>query len=291
MRKSIFMLVAVIAMVMAGCKETPYINNPGVNNEGIPDTVTVLYPDTNGIEISVDSAIAICMALPDGGTTSEIYKLRGMVVGNSTHPYDIPAKRDINFSISDNECASNISCYYTKNLNNRRFQNGKEVPLAGSRLTVVGVLTKYVSASSGKVTPELKDGFIVSIDTMVSESFKGCPEPKDGELSVNQAIQLLENIENKATSTETYKIRGVVVTRDLPTPSDLQQHGNLTFSISSDGGSYATCYRLKHKNGMFTAYNQLELGDTVVVQAKIQNFNGICEPTQGNVIESSNPNF
>ena len=79
----------------------------------------------------------------------------------------------------------------------------------------------------------------------------------------------------------------------MPTPSDLQSYGNMVFTISSDGGTYATCYRLKGKNnGKFTAYNQLLIGDTVVVKVdEIQNYNGICEPAKGYVLESSNPNF
>ena len=292
MKKSILMWIAAAAMVMTGCKETPYINSPGTQNDGIPDTVPVFYPDTNGIEISVDSAIAICKELPENGVTSERYKIRGMVVANTTHPYEVPARRDINFSVSDNGCVSSLACYYMKNLNNRRFQNGKEVPLTGSQLTVVGVLTKYI-AKSGKMTPELKDGFIIAIDSMVSTSFNGCPEPKDGELSVNDAIHISDSIGAGNTASGSFKIRGVVVTKEMPTPSDLQSYGNMVFTITSDGGSYATCYRLKGKNNnKFTSYNQLELGDTVLVNVEeIQNYNGICEPARGYVVESSNPNF
>ena len=32
-------------------------------------------------------------------------------------------------------------------------------------------------------------------------------------------------------------------------------------------------------------------GDTVLINAKIQNYNGTCEPVQGYVEESTNPNF
>jgi len=293
MKKSIFMLVAMAAMVMVSCKETPYINAPGTNNENIPDSIQVLIPDTNGIEISVDSAIALCRSLPNGGETTEVYKIRGMVTANTTHPFEVPAKkRDISFTISDNGGVTGLACYYMKNENNIRFQSGKQVPLAESRVTVVGVLTKYVSAS-GKVTPELKDGFIVKIDSLVSCDFKGCPEPKAGELSVNDAILISDSVGAGNKATGSFKIRGVVITKEMPTPSDLQSYGNMVFTISSDGGTYATCYRLKGKNnGKFTAYNQLMIGDTVVVKVdEIQNYNGICEPAKGYVLESSNPNF
>ena len=144
MKKSIFMLVAMAAMVMVSCKETPYIDAPGAGT--VPDSIQVMIPDTNGIEISVDSAIALCRSLPNGGETTEVYKIRGMVTANTTHPFEVPAKRrDISFTISDNGGVSGLACYYMKNENNIRFQSGKQVPLAESRVTVVGVLTKYVS--------------------------------------------------------------------------------------------------------------------------------------------------
>ena len=138
----------------------------------------------------------------------------------------------------------------------------------------------------------LKNGFIVRVDSMVAPSFKGCPEPKEGEISVNKAIEITQTIADTKTSATTYSSRGVVVTVDLPSASDLLNYGNYTFSITSDGKKYATCYQLKGKGEMpFSDYNQLQIGDTVLVNAKIQNYHGICEPTSGYVEESSNPNF
>jgi hypothetical protein len=118
--------------------------------------------------------------------------------------------------------------------------------------------------------------------------FPGCPEPKDStELSVTGAEKVSASLANKSTSTETYKVRGVVVSIETVDPS----YGNATFNIS-DGAGVATCYRLKGKNnGKFTNANQVAVGDTVLVNAKIQNYNGTCEPTQGYVEESTNPNF
>ena len=83
-----------------------------------------------------------------------------------------------------------------------------------------------------------------------------------------------------------------MVTIDLPSEGDLARYGNFTFSITSDGKRFATCYRLKGKgNGKFSDYDQLQIGDTVLINAKIQNYNDICEPTSGYVEESSNPLF
>jgi len=104
---------------------------------------------------------------------------------------------------------------------------------------------------------------------------------------VTEAEKVSAKLASKETSTETYKIRGVVTSVDTVDPS----YGNATFNIS-DGSGVATCYRLKAKGGAkFTNANQVAIGDTVLVEAKIQNYNGTCEPTQGNVVESTNPNF
>ena len=46
MKKSILMLIALVAMVMFSCKETPYMSAPG-ENEFVPDSMPELvYPDT-----------------------------------------------------------------------------------------------------------------------------------------------------------------------------------------------------------------------------------------------------
>jgi hypothetical protein len=295
MKKYIFVLTAAAALFFTACKEDPYINSPGDNAYNRTLSETKYVPDTNCIEISVDSAIALCNALPNGGETSEMYKLTGMVVGNTTHPFTVPGQySDITFNLSDNGAKTSISCYYTKNLNNANFRRSGDIPLCGSKLAVCGKLTKYVS-NSGKVTPELKNGFIVRIDSLVSLEYKGCPDPDStaGVMSVEQAIEYMnENVADNVTTSETFKIQGVVVTKDMPSAADLRNYGNFTFSISSNGKTYATCYRLLGKgNQKFTAYNQLEIGDTVLVNAKIQNYHGICEPTSGYVEKSSNPNF
>ena len=66
----------------------------------------------------------------------------------------------------------------------------------------------------------------------------------------------------------------------------------MTFTIS-DGLSYATCYQTYHKtaSGKFTSLDQVLVGDTVLINGKIQNYNGTCEPYRAYMEESTNPNF
>ena len=271
----LFLAFATASLLLTACKEEQIM--PGDNDHN-QKGLEIEIPDTNGIVIDVDSAIHICNKLPANGVTGELYKISGVVVGNTTHPYTVPSRyRDINFKIADAKTPAGIDCYTMKNLNNVQFRNRNEIPRYGSKVTVMGYLTRYVNKDGTKSTPELKDGFIVRIDEMVSPAFPGCPEPGEGEISVNRAQQIADSINSGNTTLETYKICGVVVTIDA-TAQDVSMYGNVTFSISSDGTGYATCYRLA-------------INDTVVVSAKIQNYNGICEPTQGSIIKSTNPNF
>lgn len=276
---------AATAMLFTACEEKQIMPGDNDNNQ---EGMRIELPDTNGIEISVDSARKICHTLPDNGTTGELYKLSGIIVGNTTHPYQVPSRyRDINFQIWDEKNDTSwIDCYTIRNINNIQFRNSNEIPRSGSKVTVLGYLTKYVNKAGTKTTPELKEGFIVRIDSMVCPEFPGCPEPGAGEISVNRAQYIADSINSGNTSKDTYKILGVVVTVDA-TPADIKKYGNVTFSISSDGTSYATCYRLKGINDI----NKIAINDTVLVEAKIQNYNGICEPTSGSIIKSTNPNF
>lgn len=280
----LFLAFATASLLLTACKEEQIM--PGDNDHN-QKGLEIEIPDTNGIVIDVDSAIHICNKLPANGVTGELYKISGVVVGNTTHPYTVPSRyRDINFKIADAKTPGGIDCYTMKNLNNVQFRNSNEIPRYGSKVTVMGYLTRYVNKDGTKSTPELKDGFIVRIDEMVAPAFAGCPEPGEGEISVNRAQQIADSINSGNTTTGTYNICGVVVTIDA-TSQDVSTYGNVTFSISSDGSGYATCYRLKGINNI----NKIAINDTVVVSAKIQNYNGICEPTQGSIIKSTNPNF
>ena len=285
MKKYIFVLTAAAALFFTACKEDQYINSPGdnaYNDESMP----VLTADTNGIEISVDSAIAICKALAVSAETPEMYKLSGVLVKNTTNPMTVPGTYDnINFNLSDNDNQTSISCYYTNNLNNRPFHKNGEVPRVGSKLTVIGTLTNYNG------TPELKNGFIVRIDSMVAPPpFPGCPEPDEDEISVSEAVKLALQLADKTESEETYNIMGVV-TEILSI--DVASYGNAEYIIS-DGKQFFYVYRGKGLDGdKFTDKNQLLPNDTITVTTKLYNYGGIAETKANSAIisKTTNPNW
>lgn len=297
MKKYFFVLTAAVALFFTACKEDPYINSPGDNAYNRTMSETKYVPDTNCMQISVDSAIAICKAMAVNAESATMFKLSGVVTKNTTNPMNVPSNYDnINFELSDNGNKTSISCYYTNNLDNRPFRKNAEVPRVGSKVTVVGTLTLYQKAGSNYApTPEMKNGFIVRIDSMVAPPpFPGCPEPEEGEISVSEAVKLALQLETSDKSTKypsekAYNIMGVVT--EILT-MDVASYGNADYIIS-DGKSYFEVYHGKgYNNKQFTSMDQLRPNDTVTVNAKLLNFNGTPE-TSGDapIVKSSNKNL
>lgn len=283
----LFITSAFVAFVMMSCGEPSYINQPGdnsFNNETIP----VLIPDTNGIEISIDSALTICKSLSINAKTAELYKLSGVVSKNTTTPISVPSSyTNINFDLTDS--TGTISCYYINNINNMPFRKNSDVPRVGSKLTVIGVLTYYQkSGSTNTPVPELTDGYIVRIDSMVAPGpFPGCPEPAAGQISASEAATKALALADKAVSPEEYNILGVV-TEVLSFSS-----GKATYIISSDGKQYFEIYNGVGKNSAtFPSKEYIAPNDTVVVHAKLTNYSGTPE-TSGTayLVSTTNPHY
>ena len=260
MKKSILILATMVAMVMVGCKESPYIPNPGTTDQ-IPDSMPVIIPDTNGIEIYVDSAIAICKRLAADVATSEIYKLTGVLTANITNPDDVPGKyKNINFKLSDNGGKTSISCYYINNLNNKKFMKMTDVPLAGSKLTVRGQLINYKGS-----TPELKDGFIVRIDTMVRPTIPDtihatCAEAKTAALA----------LPNGGTSTDVYIIEGYVQSAGYDATISKGQQKWFWLDDVKEGSKVFEAYWCDVPDGV----TPVPVGAKVRLTGKLMNYNG-----------------
>lgn len=303
MKKNIYVLTALVAMVFFGCKETPYINAPGDNQyntdsipvvadpEPTPDPVGFVIPAGT---IDVNQAVKIAAKLAAGQTSSEKYFIKGWVVS-----FDAKGRGD------------NFDQDFAKYGNDYIWLSARQDGQGTKQFYAYRVLGKFGAKLPDQECIHIGDFVVISCYPMnyngtyessgacfiysstnahfneVYPDFPGCPAPQEGELSVTDAEKIALTLEKKAMTPDTYKVRGVVTSVDVVDPS----YGNATFNIS-DGLSYATCYRLKYKGGAkFTNPNQVAVGDTVLVEAKIQNYNGTCEPTQGNVIESTNPNF
>ena len=304
--KSIFALVVLAAMFLVGCKETPYINAPGDNEMTKNDTIPSIAdpdptPDPVGVDIpegtiNVNQAVKIAQKLAAGETSQDKYFIKGWVVS-----FDAKGRGD------------KFDEDFKKYGNDYIWLSARQDGQGSKQFYAYRVLGKFGAMLPDQECIQVGDFVVISCYPMnyngtyessgacfiysstnahfneVFPAFPGCPEPKEGEISVTEAEKIALSIEKKATTPDAYKIRGVVTSI---TDTSLSSYGNLTFNIS-DGLSYATCYRINYKQsgGKFTNLNQVAVGDTVLVNAKIQNYNGTCEPVQGYVEESTNPNF
>lgn len=152
----VMLLIAALAMV--SCDEPKNIPSPGDNSFNL-DSIPVTIADTSGVVVTVTEANAIVAALENGQDAPEVYKISGSISSLTTSPSEIPMYTNITFYLSDG--AEEVQCYKMNNINNRLFLKSADVPGVGSKVTVLGILTKYNNKS------ELKDGFIVRIDEFV----------------------------------------------------------------------------------------------------------------------------
>jgi hypothetical protein len=300
MKKYSFIPVVLAACTLFSCSEPEYIKGPG-NNDNNLDTIPVVVdpdptPDPEGFVVpegalTVNEAVNIAKKLKPGEVSKQKYFIKGWVTSfnrNESFNTDFPKYGNDFVYLSSRQDGEGTKTFYAYRLLGKF---GAKLPdlecvKIGDFVVISCYMTNYngIYESSGAC-------FVYQSNNAhfneIFPAFPGCPAPKEGELSVTDAEKIALTLEKKAMTTETYKVRGVVTSVDVVDPS----YGNATFNIS-DGLSYATCYRLKYKGGAkFTNVNQVAVGDTVLVEAKIQNYNGTCEPTQGNVIESTNPNF
>lgn len=291
---SLFSSVLLLAsMLLISCQESSNIPSPGDNSFNLTSEPA---PIVDATDVSIDSALKIIDALTNGETTTQKYRIRGIISKNITAPSDVPAKyTDINMVIKDGSTTSELTCYYTKDLKSKNFTSMYKVPLVGSELTLVGPLQKYVD-KNGNVKPEMSNGFIESyqkgIFTLSIDDLPACPAPKADQITIAQADSIGLALGPGKTSAETYKIVGIVYTIG-ETPSSYK---NATFTIADkESKSTFYCYRVKVKgtSAIFSSPDMLAVGDTVFIESKITNYSGTVETVsnQGYIYWSSNKNL
>ena len=308
MKKSLLVLTTAIALAFIGCKESPYINAPGDNEMTKNDTMPSIAdpdptPDPAGVAIpegtiNVNEAVKIGQKLAAGQSSGEEYYIKGWVrrfdeTQRSKSDFESKFAQYGNDYVylsarNDGKGSKEFYCY--------RILGKSGAPLPDHDALQIGdfvVVKCKIQNYNGIIESSGTCGIFSSSNAHFNEvfpPFPGCPEPGEGEISVNRAKEICDSIGAGKTTSESYKIRGVVTSVNDKT---LSNYGNMTFNISSDGEVTATCYRLFYKsaNNKFTNINQVMVGDTVLVNAKIQNYNGTCEPVQGFIEQSTNPNF
>ena len=144
-------------------------------------------------------------------------------------------------------------------------------------ISVVGVGTTTITASfAGNSEYEAQT---VSFELTVKEGGSVTP-PTPSELTVAQALEIINGLEDGKTTSETYTVKGFVVgTPDFQRKNDGTLYGNCNFDIADAKGGTPTLtiYRGKSfDNNSFTeedvAAPILKEGDEVVLTGKLQKY-------------------
>ena len=301
-RSYIFLLPALVALFAVACQEPAYINGPGNNlfNQDsiipIPDPEPTPAPEGFVIPegaLNVYQVRDSCVKLASGAVSDKKYYIYGWVksFNESKHLDGIQSYGNAFFYMTATDDPNAQKDFYAYQCMGKL---GAKMPDA----TVIQegdfvLISAYITNYNG--TYETTSGACIVSSTNAAFNdafydFKGCPEPDAavGQISVTEAEAICRTLANKATTSDTYDVVGVVNSVDVAAnPSS----GNATFRIT-DGKSFLVAYRCKGMDGAkFSNANQVQLGDTVVVTGKLQNFNNTPEVSGGYLSDSTNPNL
>ena len=270
------------ALCFAACNDGPTPTpgpgpGPGPGPDPKPTNV-----DTMGIEATVAEVIEVVNSLEQGGQSKEKYKVSGIVSAVQTSADDMLKYGNLNFTLQDETGA--IGCYYIYYLDSATFTSADQYLNVGDTVTVLGYAKSYVNKNTGKVTPELYQGFLLSIkkNSYIAEVI---------DASFADIMGVMEGLSQGATTLDAYRVMGIVSA--VTTAKDkLVGYGNCNFNISDPTkavSSEIVCYYTNWlDNQPFTDANDIPcVGDTVVVIAPLQNYNGKAELFKG-YIESIN---
>ena len=151
-------------------------------------------------------------------------------------------------------------------------------------ITVVGVGETTVTASfAGNDEYEAAS---VSLKLTVKEATT--PEPPAQEITVARALEIINGLDDGATTTDKYKVKGFIVgTPDFQRDKDNKLYGNCNFEIADTkgGATKLTVYRAQSfENKKFTeddvTANILKEGDEVVLEGQLQKYvkNNVTTP-------------
>ncbi len=226
------------------------------------------------IDASFADIFALLDELPQGSTTMDAYRVKGVVSAVTTAKDKLVGYGNCNFNITEAGSTSGqeIICYYTNWLDNQKFTNVDDIPVVGDTVVVVGPLQNY----NGK--PELFKGFI-------EEIARKAPEPiivdDDSQLDVPagtitcaEAIAIGKQLNDRAATSEVYYIKGIVV-ENATSKSSLLNYGNMNFYMVdalTDTERFEAYQVFGVDSARFTDMQQIVPGNVVVLKAKIYRY-------------------
>ena len=264
------MLLATLGMVACDTAPDPF-NGPTKDTTDVPVVDTVA-----SIPATVTEVIAIANALEAGAESSDYYKVSGIITAVQTQPDKLAEYGNCNFTLQD--ATGSIGCYYINYLNNQKFSSVDQALNIGDTVVVVGKAKNYTNKNTGASTPELANGYLAELkrNTKVAEVI---------DASFSDIMQVLATLDKGATTIDAYRVKGVV--SGVSTAKDkLLEYGNCNFFITDPTGATTdeiTCYYTNWlDNQKFTNASDIPaIGDTVVVVAPLQNYNGKAELYKG----------
>ena len=276
-------LMLVMAVAFAACADKNPPSNPdnsGNDKPEVPTDSTQVPTDTTQVptdttsnvgtidylegEISVAQALEQAANLAGGDTIFGL-KVRGIV--KSVEKVDL-GYGSAQFYITD-DYQNELYCYGIKGVNGEALVSADQVAV-GDTVTVDAPLYHYVKADGTQDVLELVKGQL----TRTSNTFDPSQVTGPQEITVAEAVAIGAALEAGATTSEQYKISGIV---GEVTDASIQ-YGNLTFYLEDENeeGTSILCFRLRYLDGAkYTADDPaLEPGDIVTVIGQIQNYKG-----------------
>lgn len=148
-----------------------YAKNDNVTPEVANGWINKIIKEGEGFDISTATEVTIAQAieivngLAAGAQTNEYYVINGTVDKVLTANDKVAQYGNINLNVKD--ATGTLACYYTNYLDNKAFTSADQVPAVGATVKLCGQLKSY--AKDDKVTPELLNGWFVSIDNSTAK--------------------------------------------------------------------------------------------------------------------------
>lgn len=206
------------------------------------------------------------MMLEPGETTDESFYIKGKI---SSIKYTFSAQYGTaTFYISEDGTTNDqFYCYGTYYLENKAWVDGYTQIKEGDEVIVYGKLTNY----NGTLETANKEAYIYSLNGQTKAESNDTPDPQVQLITVAKALEIIDALENGKTTTETYQVKGYVVSiTEIST-----QYGNATFVMADNASEQTglTVFRAKgFDNEKITDENLFKVGDEVVVEGKLQKY-------------------
>lgn len=269
------MAMAIAAFTFTSCEDVPEPYNNPYDQIKPSEPEVVIEPAGEGTQESpwnVAAVIEACSSLNDGdflNDGAEVY-----VTGIVTETSDISTTYgNATYYISDNAKASNKFYVYRGKLLDGAAVAADTDLQVGDSVTVCGKIKNYkgtLEFDQGNYLTFIKKGQGGGGDKPSTDEVGSKDAPK----SVTEALAAINAMEDGATSTEFWYVKGKVV-KVTTNQASFDQYKNLNYLISEDGteSNTITVYAGNGlDNTQFSGIDALKQGDEVVVYGHIQKY-------------------